>query len=561
MNKPLVYCKNCQKFKKIGFKTCTRLNHSLISSDEKYSENVKAGVLKYVEEHSCFELYNRTYKLNEDLDKLVFILRFIEVPKSEILDKPLFKFTRGYCMIHNELAVGFCFTCQRQFCMKHDLHFDHQYILYEELGINVKDENIYHEYNPCTDLNYDDIEKMNKYLMSVSNLADSIQDILYGKGNIINTFSEHISNLSKNHSSEFWKEISSVLEMFATININEEVESFKKLINEDYKNFNTYYLKQISAPKCVCNYLIDKKRLDIVTKHYSTIFNQFALKLHSFDRIKQISKDYLIYKYVYDSAETILTSNQESLIYFLDYDKTKLHKFYVVENTFKRLFLQEGNYISLLKILNVDEILKVDFKHKFSFVNCNFNTLNKDFAYFLTVNDNNLIRLSTEIDKDFIHDVVIKDVDNLIIDTLKENKEMEIPYPKKVTEYKMEKYVKIITTYNTSIEVMIGVDDTIYYLTRINSNNIYVTDYTLQWRLMNVNLSFVNYIPYVKFYIGSWINNDIVDNGVLFTKKAYYRRLNPIQRMNCTYIYANPEAPFTIIVCDKNTIKAIHFMI
>lgn len=513
-----VYCVDCKTYKR-SFKQCFDKRHCLVSNDAEYDDETRNLIKDVLINRNKFVDLQTKYKFNDNLDTMIFILRYIEpgfVPTRNIEPENGYytEFT-NLCPIHHEEPHGFCLTCNRNFCFHENLHFDHKYILYA-------DTNISREY----DFSSDTLSKVNEYIA----LVESLKVINNNKDFNINTHNEIINMLASSlvRADSFTLK-NGIVEALNVFNVDTN-----KLIEKDVDEVK-------AGIEPLVKYAVDMNTpLDILT--YKMLFKEIPLNtrllLNEYHRLKIcISCNYNILYYNFYKGNMYLRvfnkdTKVQSYLYYnlynhgfgfkkisIDKDKKFILSRHIRTTTNEKIgsykisvIYSKGSEVSfttknILEVMFNKSLHISDFTTTHKLSTSHVNTYIDKANYFYFISDDGLIRVD-------MFELYINEKTCVYINEEKHNidntVEDVIPTPTKPK--------RLLTLYNTKIDLMyVDENNDIYYF--IDEYDDFDT-HTLTWNKLDV-ITFAKYDTKLRFYVGSWLD-ETPEAGMLSSKYALY---------------------------------------
>lgn len=452
------YCLKCNTFKR-AIKRCIRGHHSIAiyQDDFHYDESI--------DEHRK-DIWKSRYTEEHD-DENIKKFDYHDIEPTDL------------CPVHHQRALGFCFSCNRSFCLENTSHFGHEYVLFSDLNPSFENvltdslekEEIQMQYAYMHDFVYrqDQIKTLNfsikrqalqtlgLKLAEVNSIShDIISNHIVKCINIINSWTDEAFNQDTDEANELLEQVEGKI---SDLFISEALQSIKKLRSSD----EIPKIMRSIAKKGGC---IRWNRLD----RYS---DQYRLK-------------------PYDFCFPLVIETEDSNEDFNKNERWKTINVYLnVPYGIKRLYQLDDNlwweHIYLKDNSNHSKYLV---QHTFK----NEDLIDKgspDHIVFIDTN-NDLIQV------------------NINANSVEESTESVIPCP---YEFK-----RLLKTYRTNIKA-IGQTET---------NEIYYLDQANEWH----ELKFPNFNELAIGYIGGKYSDDIY-RGVLITYRYihWYGRLS--QAINC----------------------------
>lgn len=554
-NENQVFCMKCSAFKR-SFKMCFDRGHQLVANELNYSEKIWTRVHDIVESNTLLTAINQKYKIGRDLNKLVFVMRF---PEKDTIKTPIVRnklAITSKCPIHKKKALGYCLTCKRNFCFKEYLHFDHQYILYDETAIS-------HE----IDKNNVEFSKLEEYQIYTAKFEEFKMSVPFNKtlhSNIIKQISSFIPSAK---SESLTEGLIDCLVLFKS-SFDKEVEKETEKFKQDLAPYSRW-IKRVVIPPDIR--LFSNLSKDIYPEGIRIVLDYYK---RLFIGISYVNN---IINYAYLSPSNMYLSVHDKKInqhLFYSYDIRQ--GFRVISNTSDAneeycCFICCDRWSRGLMSYKLGEPVKICHKpfeheklaesthletiHKLTTMSINTNIENGYCFYFIS--DGKLIRRNLVNDKyetEMQNNVVIVTYDDEDDETSDEDDEHVKQKAQLTNEFELYspvEFVKLLTIYNSNIEI-IGVDgnNDMYYAMKTIGHTDDASYVKYKWHKFE-NFGFSHYDKELRYYVGSWIeeNKDIAESGLFASNNGLYVYNNNIIKLKSDSIFVLGK--FTLVYFAK----------
>lgn len=475
------YCIECNEFSTDY--SHIHLRHEIFFNSIQYPEDIKSYIKNILIVRGQYEYYVTKYK-TKDLNDLTFILRFIERIRT-VNNFRRYTPNVEHCPVHHHDPVGYCNTCARNFCMKYNTHFDHDYILYFEHNLLPREYFKFDEDKYIDNLAY--LIYLNR--LNVSEIEDANKRLCDEIITKMTTYIERTNNEKIKECLEYLLRsirVTNFIGMYKDIEqIRVEKESTLKEIRQFTIPIQLYY-RINGAPTFYANYGLH-------------ILNVIKNKAHySFDCVRRGE---------WGSSLTLLKDERVKIDLEKYFHNDKYHL--IVK------FVENENYIYLIGLERDArrlEVQKIDFgiweypnKHftlKSIRTSENVKTTNeinrytfKDYVYFISYGS--IIKFYVTESKPSFKKIIIYNGKNKL-GKINDGEEIKIISP--------QSFKSLFTIYNTEIELMgRTVNDEVWYLTKIENNK----SIKLSWH--KLDLQFLVDMS-INSYRGEYLSN-VVEYG------------------------------------------------
>lgn len=529
----LTYCQKCQRMKR-QFGACLRAQHPLVQSTTVYAEDVQQAFLRFAEELSFDKLLIKKYKLGNDLNKLVFVLRYVEdISPAEAEEGETKTFNPSLCPCHEKPILGYCYDCGRGICFTNSVHFGHNYIIFSETPLRV--------IRP--DFTYDDINGF----LEVRKAIDSVKltfDLQTERSKKLyyQIFQDLAKWLSKKTSDIVKEGIIEVFQMLSTNPIQEGIEADahgletgELTLKENYKtSWQSDDLKQSLCPSIVEHF--DKKQTLLRKATYHSYTCRFF--------------DDLVYEMEVPYLKTIKTKLMNNWFYTTsEYSKVVPWRHDILDGNYRHidLFLYVGdpvevNVFNSRRDWNVNPVEITHSERLLATTHANWipNGKNKYFYFISTLGE--LVRLRVCAHGETPQKVKVVGFDGSEISSFESTGEDVIKLPGEA------KPKRLLTLSNTLLEaIVITETGEMLCLSKTGVEETIV----LRWKPMKPGLYSSD--SKLRCYIGSWLYPDEEpEKGLFASKKAIYIYNRPVIKGRFDFVRSFNESRFQVFYSRRS---------